>query len=448
MRAVLSEHRDAAEREPTSDQAAAPGSPAGATLSVATVLRMQQEAGNAAVARMLGAGSTRGALIQRSFEEEGSPGHRPNLDVGDTGPGVALLQRRLGVPVTSTFDATTHDAAVAYQKARPSLHPATGGVGPLTWASLDADAASGASPAATRLRPSLSGPITVGGLALGLGGYTAVDQITDAEVKALIDQAIRNGAARLAARGAVEVGGKVVPEATAVLETAAPAAGGAGGAGAGGGALAAVAAVAVGAIVVAGTILVVAHVVSEAKQLDEFGGDLPPGGLPPRRRGECPRCETVPPGTIPDYGAVDDFLRPRGVSAILKAMPGIGTDADARITPPGWTGGGRDSAGQARTHLLGKALGGSGSEARNLVTFERGANLRMFAEFEKDVREIVITMPTDCFEYSVTPEYLSTPKSPTDRSNLMPHRIRASLTNLCTGEVPINGRTVDNLLPH
>jgi hypothetical protein len=49
-----------------------------------------------------------------------------------------------------------------------------------------------------------------------------------------------------------------------------------------GGAVAAagtVAGVLIGAIVVAGAILVVAHAASTAKQLDEFGGDSPPGGL-------------------------------------------------------------------------------------------------------------------------------------------------------------------------
>jgi peptidoglycan hydrolase-like protein with peptidoglycan-binding domain len=73
----------------------------------------------------------RGAELLRL---QGAAGNRPNLDVGDHGPGVSLLQRKLTevgypVPVTGTFDATTHGAAVRFQANRPRLHPATGGVG-------------------------------------------------------------------------------------------------------------------------------------------------------------------------------------------------------------------------------------------------------------------------------------------------------------------------------
>jgi hypothetical protein len=60
------------------------------------------------------------------------------LDVGSTGPAVVLLQKGLSAPVTGTFDLATQRAVVAYQ-AEPSrgLLPATGGVGPMTWRSLE-----------------------------------------------------------------------------------------------------------------------------------------------------------------------------------------------------------------------------------------------------------------------------------------------------------------------
>lgn len=53
-----------------------------------------------------------GTIIQRMFREEGRPRHRPILQVGDTGPGVSLLQFRLNqagfeVPVTARYNAAT-----------------------------------------------------------------------------------------------------------------------------------------------------------------------------------------------------------------------------------------------------------------------------------------------------------------------------------------------------
>ena len=89
--------------------------------------------------------SVQGPMIQRqpagSSEPAGEPGNRPNLDVGDAGPGVSLLQRLLGVRTTGVFDEPTRRAVVAFQQARPELHPATGGVGPKTWKALDEKAA-------------------------------------------------------------------------------------------------------------------------------------------------------------------------------------------------------------------------------------------------------------------------------------------------------------------
>ena len=119
--------------------------------------------------------------------------------------------------------------------------------------------------------------------------------------------------------------------------------------------------------------------------------------------------------------------------------------ADQSIRPPGWTGG---VVNQARAHLLAATLGGSGSEPRNLVTMDQGANLRMFHEFEGEAAEIAATNPTHCYAYTVTPEYLGTPGKAEDRSLMMPHRVIGNLVDLCTGEVEINQRHVDNLLPH
>jgi peptidoglycan hydrolase-like protein with peptidoglycan-binding domain len=125
---------------------------------------MQRTIGNQGVQHLVGkakateATGLRTALqrspvtVQRSREEEGAPGSRPNLDIADTGPGVELLQRRLTqlgaqTAITGQFDDNTHAAVVTFQEARPELHPATGGVGPGTWQALDANA-SGQQPAA------------------------------------------------------------------------------------------------------------------------------------------------------------------------------------------------------------------------------------------------------------------------------------------------------------
>jgi peptidoglycan hydrolase-like protein with peptidoglycan-binding domain len=66
---------------------------------------------------------------------EGAIGARPNLSAGDRGPGVKLLQKLLGVAQTSLFDQTTRKAVDAFQR-RQGWEPS--GVGPQTWAKLDA----------------------------------------------------------------------------------------------------------------------------------------------------------------------------------------------------------------------------------------------------------------------------------------------------------------------
>lgn len=440
---------------------------------------------------------TVGRLLQRSVEQEGAPGRRPNLDVGDSGPGVALLQRMLGATETGVFDQQTRNAVDRFQRQqgwdpsgvgpetwnrldhhagapgqRPNLvagdrgpgvrllqqmlgvsetgffGPATrqaadafqraqgwdpSGVGPLTWAALDkrtGTAGSAGTPGGAGA--GLTGALVVGGKFIG-----DVSKFAEGGKLALRGTDIVARGVR-ATIGTTEIAGDAV--------VAAEVGGAGGGAGAGVGLVPVIGVAVLGAAIGAGIALspiAVAHAQEVADELGEFGGNLPPGGAP------CPQCRAVRRGTTPNYGALDDFLRPRGITALLKGRPDLGTPADHSIEPPGWTGGGPDLANQARTHLLGQALGGSGSERRNLVTFDQGANLRMFNEFERDTIAIATTSDTaTCFEYTVTPEYLGIPKSPTDRSALMPHRITATLVDLCTGETLINRRFVDNLLPH
>jgi DNA/RNA non-specific endonuclease len=102
------------------------------------------------------------------------------------------------------------------------------------------------------------------------------------------------------------------------------------------------------------------------------------------------------------YGALDDLGRPTGVSAHLTPdMVGTGSPAARSITPPGFGGG---SAGHARGHLLGNQLGGSETDARNLVTmFQNPANSPVMRGFENQVRTALDA--GQVVNYAATPIY-------------------------------------------
>jgi peptidoglycan hydrolase-like protein with peptidoglycan-binding domain len=112
------------------DPQVAPAFPAAGATSREGVLFVQRHAGNAAAGRLLRAKRA----IARAVKAEGSPGKRENMDVGDTGPGVKLLQRLLGVIETGTFGQMTRRAVDRFQK-QQGWDPS--GVGPMTWDRLD-----------------------------------------------------------------------------------------------------------------------------------------------------------------------------------------------------------------------------------------------------------------------------------------------------------------------
>ena len=87
-------------------------------------------------------------------------------------------------------------------------------------------------------------------------------------------------------------------------------------------------------------------------------------------------------------GDLDNLGRPTGVQAsITKDMIGKGTPASQSIRPPGFQGG---AAGHARGHLLGRQLGGSGTDPRNLVTLRQNpTNSPVMLGFENQVRAAV-----------------------------------------------------------
>jgi hypothetical protein len=85
-------------------------------------------------------------------------------------------------------------------------------------------------------------------------------------------------------------------------------------------------------------------------------------------------------------------------------MIGTGTPANSSITPPGWSGNGT-FFNEARGHLLGAQLGGSGDIPENLVTLTQNpANNPVMLEFENSVRAAVENGET--VNYTVTPIYV------------------------------------------
>jgi RHS repeat-associated protein len=87
------------------------------------------------------------------------------------------------------------------------------------------------------------------------------------------------------------------------------------------------------------------------------------------------------------YGELDALGRPTGVRARLDSSHiNSGTHANPNIQPPGFiTGAGSN---RARGHLLGRQLGGSGDDVRNLVTIQqRPANTPVMSAVEGRIRK-------------------------------------------------------------
>jgi RHS repeat-associated protein len=127
-------------------------------------------------------------------------------------------------------------------------------------------------------------------------------------------------------------------------------------------------------------------------------------------------AEATPTGSI-NYGSLDRLGRPTGVQAtITEEMIGTGTPANPSIQPPGWSGNGTLNN-EARGHLLGRQLGGSGDVPENLVTLQQNpANSPFMRGFENQVRRAV--------EAGETVRYTSTPIY--NGANLAPRAITLS----------------------
>jgi len=109
-----------------------------------------------------------------------------------------------------------------------------------------------------------------------------------------------------------------------------------------------------------------------------------------------------------DYRSVDDLGRASGIRTVITPETLLGgSEPNPGIAPPGWSGG---QFGEARAHLLGAQLGGSGALEENLVTFYQQANLQML-KFENQIRLAV--EGGEVVSYSATPIYQGAGQVPT-----------------------------------
>jgi DNA/RNA non-specific endonuclease/Bacterial TSP3 repeat len=113
------------------------------------------------------------------------------------------------------------------------------------------------------------------------------------------------------------------------------------------------------------------------------------------------------PGVV--LGELDDLGRASGASAtITREMLDTGTDAAQSIRPPGFGG---QAAGQARGHLIARMLGGTGRDARNLVTlYQNPVNSPIMRDFEQQIYNAVESGQT--VKYTVEPIYRGTEAIP------------------------------------
>ncbi|MDI6447407.1 RHS repeat-associated core domain-containing protein, partial [Cronobacter dublinensis] len=103
------------------------------------------------------------------------------------------------------------------------------------------------------------------------------------------------------------------------------------------------------------------------------------------------------------YGELDSLGRPTGVQARLNASHvNTGTHANPSIQPPGFiTGAGSN---RARGHLLGRQLGGSGDDVRNLITIQqRPANTPVMSGIEGRIRKAL--EQGEIIDLNITPIY-------------------------------------------
>lgn len=119
------------------------------------------------------------------------------------------------------------------------------------------------------------------------------------------------------------------------------------------------------------------------------------------------KAAVVPPPQVRPsarYGEVNAKGQAGAMNATLASpMLGTGTRADRRLTPPGWSGHGRNHN-EGRGHLLAANFGGSGRDMRNIVTLTQNpTNTPWMRDFEQGVARRL--RGGEVVEYSATPLY-------------------------------------------
>lgn len=102
------------------------------------------------------------------------------------------------------------------------------------------------------------------------------------------------------------------------------------------------------------------------------------------------------------YHSLDHLGRATGADALLKPnMVGTGTSADKDIRPAGFISG---DANHSRGHLIGRQMGGSGDDPRNLTTlYQNPVNTPFMTKYENQIRKALDQGET--IRYRVTPTY-------------------------------------------
>lgn len=102
------------------------------------------------------------------------------------------------------------------------------------------------------------------------------------------------------------------------------------------------------------------------------------------------------------YHSLDSLKRATGADALLKPkMVNTGTSANKDIRPPGFISGDMN---HSRGHLIGRQMGGSGDDARNLTTlYQNPVNTPYMTKYENQIRQALDNGET--VRYRVTPVY-------------------------------------------
>ncbi len=99
------------------------------------------------------------------------------------------------------------------------------------------------------------------------------------------------------------------------------------------------------------------------------------------------------------YEEKDNLGRPQGAYGLFKkAMINTGTSANPNVRPPGFISG-KSPYLHSRGHLIGRQMGGSGDDPRNLVTlYQQPVNTPYMTKYENEIRAALDAKEEDQLE--------------------------------------------------